>query len=175
MAVIPRSITSRSFLPSTPHHNKLADYLKQKIRTHSRRGDFDYVIYGKENDAYVDLKRRLHVDRLPALGKNLSGRDQSIAFWKGVEQLIKEQGLFERREDCTSKELTDLRLLWGYYKEGGLLCEVYNLDAFLKTRTVIADVVKAQVESYHAVTLVTHLTGDRITTLEKTVQHWHGK
>ena len=85
-------------------------------------------------------------------------------------------GLSQKSQNCSKvssrEELGDRTL---YFAPKSELCESYDLEASLSHREILTNVIRAEIYDVKAVTLVTHLSEGRVSTLEKLVQHWRGK
>ena len=130
--------------------NRLAQYLANKLYNHRSKGDLDAIHYSY-NESFAQKVW-----------------EQMVEYKKHVVK----KGFYHKSDRCKA---TKAAKLWGDYQTGGILCEVYDLDAWQIHREIVENVIEAEITDAHDVTLVTHMTGDRITTLEKIVQHWNGE
>ena len=86
---------------------------------------------------------------------------------------IRRVGLSQKSQNCS--KVSSREELGDYLTPRNKLCERYDLEASLSHREILTNVIRAKVYDAKAVTLVTHLSDDRTSTLEKIVQHWKGK
>ena len=147
--------------------NKLAQLLKQKVYDYQKTRHFDKITYRDTDVVYRDMMQQL--------GQNVSlGKKSTTSFFRAMDRLLDMKGLYNKARNCGS-DISNVQELWVFYRSGGLMCDVYDLDALQTHRKIVNNVVAAEITDTHGVTLVTHLTGDRIITLEKIVQHWNGE
>ena len=88
-------------------------------------------------------------------------------------ETIRVEGLSHKSENCS--QTSSREALGDYFLPRSKLCAVYDSEAEFHHREIFVDLVHAEIYDKKTVTLVTQLSEDRLSTLERIVQHWKGK